>query len=160
MTQDDLNNQKFLRARLLKNEDKKTADSLYIELAKDGFAEAYASAAIAYKRKGDIVSFAKYGEMGIANGDTWLAWILGDCYYEAGRYAEAKQYYEIGANAYDNNNKYYCILQLGTIYEKGLGVERSLPKAIELYRQCAKGSLWYGTEAKEKLDSLGIDDKE
>ena len=137
------------------------ADSIFTELAKDGYAPAYSYAALAYKNKGDVVSFLEYGEMSINSkaDNNWIARWMGDHYYEAEKYAKAAQCYEAATNK-KCGWKEYCTYKLGTMYEDGLGVKRSLLRAIELYRQCAD----YGSDCKEeaiqKLRSLGVDYKE
>ncbi len=141
--------------------DNPKADSMFFELAKDGYAPAYPYAALAYyERKGDVVSFLEYGGMSITpDGNNWIARYMGDHYYKAGKYAEALRCYENGST--DKSGwQGYCIYKRGTMYEEGIGVERSLLKAIELYRQCADLGSHSKEEAIQKLRSLGVEYEE
>uniref|UniRef100_A0A3B4BBP3 DAP3 binding cell death enhancer 1 n=1 Tax=Periophthalmus magnuspinnatus TaxID=409849 RepID=A0A3B4BBP3_9GOBI len=59
------------------------------------------------------------------------------------------QYLKMAAESGDNT----ALLFLGQCYEKGLGISQNLSKAVDYYRQAAKGG---NKQAKSFLESLGV----
>lgn len=95
-----------------------------------------------------------YYEKAIEGGDFWCAYQLAKYYYENEDYQKAyNTFLKCASN--ENDNKSNALYMMGYIHEKGLGINKSLIQAIQLYRKSLQYSTRLESDARLALMRLG-----
>ncbi|MFC2164282.1 ankyrin repeat domain-containing protein [Acidobacteriota bacterium] len=105
-------------------------------------AENYVNLALIYEEKAKEYDFALQNyEKGISYADKnpWMFHHIGICYEQTGRMNKAIEYYQRSIRAdFMHRDIRQSYKRLGFLYESGKGVERDLPKAVEMLRKSAE----------------------
>lgn len=96
----------------------------------------YEALAMIYRNKGDIKKAKYYYGLGCKNGDYTSCHNVGWLYKEDKDYINAKKYLEMACSKNNKvaDSRVRGCMNLGMMYEGGLGVLHSYPKAIEYYK--------------------------
>ena len=129
---------------------------IFYSLSKQEYRKAYAYLGLAYElgegTEKDAVKMKYYYDLAIKNNDYWVGYRMGNVYTEQGNDQAAFQYFKISAN-HENGWQEEASLKIAVMYEKGIGTEMNLSKAIEYYRQAAKKGNY---QAINKLEDYSI----
>lgn len=125
---------------------------IWDKLAWEALPEVTIRIAAYYQRAGDTEQLLQWLERGAARGDARSAGALGDIY----RHSKDKDYAKAlswSQRAHELGEK-YALVEIGKMYQEGMGVRRDIPRAIEYYRKAIESGLseyWRIADAYEDM---------